>query len=205
MIAFDEMKGGILVKKVILALLVMVLLLLMPLCSFAESSTSDEFIYGNGIKFAMTKEEVESIVGMPDDANDAVLAYMDQKVAGKTSSIGYIFDENYGLYTITIQFSDTHTNNNDYIDDFEDVDAALLLVYPVGEYTDFYYWKDDLFKDDASYYGLAVASGQLIIGSLYTKGNADISHILVGDNYSITHAINYTASDYTAPTDTSGL
>lgn len=88
-----------------------------------------EFSFRNGIKFGMTKAEVlekedATLIG---DISGELLAYSGT-AAGKSASIAYQFVDG-KLDSIGNIFSESHTNNNMYIDDYEAVEKSLAAKY----------------------------------------------------------------------------
>ena len=156
-----------------------------------EEAAPEEFVFRNGIKFGMTKDEMTACEGRePDGKDDEYFLYSNLTSAGKKASIGYKFIDG-KLEGIVIMFKETHVNDNLYIDDFDDIDASLTKKYGSHIFLREMDWKNDLYKDDKNDYGRAISYGHLRITSLWFLDNCNISHMLSGDNYSITHALGY--------------
>lgn len=186
--------------KRFMAWIMMVLIL-----SVSLAQAEDVFTYGPGVQFGMPMSAVRSAIGEKEtEASEDALLYSGQKVAGKAAAILYLF-ENDALITIFIQFFPEHSNANDYIDDFTDVDDALVEKYGSGNYNSLYRWDNDLFKDDESRFGVAIASGDLDIASNWTVQDTLIFHLLTGDNYEVSHILRYAPTDYVPQTNTDGL
>ena len=185
---------------------VSLVLLLVSFFSFCFSACAeDEFSFRNGITFGMTMEQVISAEGsQPDAKNEDRLMYIGQKSAGKSAIIIYMFVNN-SLYGIYVTFTETHTNDNLYIKDFESVDKALTEKYGEPSADKVYEWSDSTFKGDSDSYGLAVSAGYLTIASKWAFDKYTIGHIIYGDNFDIIHAILYQDSSYQKAVDTSGV
>ena len=94
-----------------------------------------------------------------------------------------------GKYLVT----ETHSNKNDYISDYNSLNELLKKKY--GEpFENEKYWKNDLYKDDFSDWGFAVSLGHLIYYSTYKTSNTDITIMLSGENYKIETVIEYTST-----------
>lgn len=110
-------------------------------------------------------------------------------VANKSTSVALYFS-NSGLYRAAYVLSEKHTNLNNYVDDFNDVCDALIKKYgePDESVDD---WKDDLYKDDPSDYGMAVGAGHVTFSRRWDGNNSTITVGCSGDNFKITNIIFY--------------
>ena len=189
-------------KKTMVALLV--LLLLIPTLSFADTSTQD-FVYGAGVRFGMSLVEVRTIDGDADTEADDMLLY-NATIAGHTGYVAYFFTDDQ-LTQIFINFTTEYDDPDDYITDFEDVDVSLRAKYGEPSIDNFYSWADGAKQSVNGGYGLAVKSDDLIILSDWEVSGVEIGHVLTGDGTTITHAINYIPlqSDTETDADTKGL
>lgn len=145
-------------------------------------------------KWGMSKEEViSSEQSQPDESSKDSIIYYEREVAGFDAILGYSFTDNRlssGLYVINTK----HTNDNDYIDDYDNIKKALISKYGTPD-ADRVNWKNDLFKDDPQDYGLAVAVGDLEYTSVWEKQNGSITLHLSGDNYDITLGLLYMSKE----------
>ena len=185
-------------KKFLLMILVICILLL-GVCASAE----EEFSFRSGIKFGMTKSEVKALEGgTPKQEEADALMYTNEEAAGKDASLIYYF-EGGKLYLILVVFEEEHTNDNLYIDDFEDIDEALKTKYGTPYINAEKLWKDDTYKSDPNDWGFAVCVGDLIYMTSFSicDGTVEIMHGLNGDNYEANHMLAYEATAY-SPTDT---
>ena len=145
-------------------------------------------------KWGMTKAQVKAIekgksVGeqLSDDGLD-ILGY-EAKASGLDCIVGYYFAENQLIEGRYI-FMEKHSNRTMFIDDFRTTKKALTQKYgkPMEDKT---YWQDDLYKDDASDWGMAVAVGHLQFETIWHTPQTEIRLRLTGDNYTIKHLIVY--------------
>lgn len=190
-------------KKLSCTLVILLVLLSLTVC-VAESS-SEVFTFRNGITFGMTKSDVMSLeADPPTESDDKALLYAGVKAAGVNADVLYQF-ENDSLVSIATWFADKHSNDNDYISDFNQVDDALRIKYGEGVPFGYYHWKNSLFADDKEQYGLAISAGHLVVISSWVVGECEFSHVLYGDNYKISHMILYRDSTHEEVTDTDGI
>jgi hypothetical protein len=87
-------------------------------------------------------------------------------------------------------FITDHSNNNLYIEDFNTVKNSLTEKYgkPSADQT---IWNNDLYKSDRGEWGMAVSIGHLIFQTKWTLDDTEIILQLRGDNYHITHTVQY--------------
>ena len=120
------------------------------------------------------------------------LIYKDE-VAGLTAMVAYYFPEGSNQFARAAYiFIEEHSSNNLYIDDFEQVQEALEGKY--GEPSDGgKIWRNDLFKDDRSDWGTALAAGHMTMQQEWASDRRDtkIYHQLSGDNFDISHILQY--------------
>lgn len=191
-------------KKLMVGMLV--LLLLVPTLSFADTSGKD-FVYGAGIQFGMSLEEAKSIDGDADTESDDMLLY-DATIAGHEGYVAYFFTEDQ-LTQIFICFTAVHEDANDYISDFEDIDVSLHAKYGEPTIDNFYSWSDNAKVNTTGNNGPAIKEGNLIILSDWEVSSVEIGHVISGDGENVTHGINYfpmeTEPETKTETDTKGL
>jgi hypothetical protein len=104
-------------------------------------------------------------------------------------TIGFFFTEDklvQGRYV----FSEEHVYKNQYIDDFKSVKKSLTEKYGKPQ-KDGTLWKDDLYKDDPTEWGMAVATGRLAYQAIWILDETEIVLQLRGDNFNFTHILQY--------------
>jgi len=117
-----------------------------------------------------------------------ILAYKGQ-AGGFECLIAYYFAENQlveGRYV----FMEKHSNRNLYIDDFKNIKNSLIEKYGKPE-GDNVIWRDDLYKDNPSDWGMAICIGHLVFEATWKLFETKINLQLKGDNYKITHTLSY--------------
>jgi len=87
-----------------------------------------------------------------------------------------------------------HSNDQAYLTDFANIDDLLKDKYgnPISSGPQ---WVDDLYKDRQDEWGMAVAAGRMQMRSEWNTPRTDITHVMFGDNFKITHGIAYTSRE----------
>lgn len=143
--------------------------------------------------WGMTQEEVKKVeidvewVNLLDREN--VLTGT-AETAGMDSMIAYTFDSDGKLQRAVVLFTESHTSENLYIDDYYEVQEKLTEKYGEPK-LDKKIWNDDLYKDDENDWGFAVSIGDLAYGSTWESNATQIALQLKGDNYSCQISILY--------------
>jgi len=119
-----------------------------------------------------------------------ILAY-EGKAGSLECFIAYYFVENQ-LIQGRYHFLEKHANRILFIGDFRTVKKELTQKYgkPTEDET---YWKNDLYKDDSSDWGMAVAVGHLSFQAVWQTPQTKVLLMLTGDNYEITHRLQYSS------------
>ena len=81
-----------------------------------------------------------------------------------------------------------HANDTLFVDDYKKLKGLLIKVYG-APIEDEIIWKDDLYKDDETEYGMAISIGDLFYYSTWENDKTFISLELGGDNYKVDHFI----------------
>jgi len=141
----------------------------------------------------MSKEQVKATEDKrPDLEEDTKLLYK-VKIGENNFLCVYSFLKD-KFYRSTYLFNETHTNKNDYIDDYERLKNVLIKKYGKPT-TDRAVWKNNLYKDDKQDWGTAISIGHLEYRTLWMKlvdrDIIEITLLLTGDNYKISLGILY--------------
>ncbi|RAN82077.1 hypothetical protein B5P43_10385 [Bacillus sp. SRB_336] len=140
-------------------------------------------------------EKVVAVEGKPSDKTpDGSLFVYQTTLSGHDAFAFFRFVQGKlvsGGYT----FTDRHSNDNMFIDDYDAIADALKTKYgpPSSHDTN---WETELFKNDRSHWGTAIASGQMNMLEMWSLGDTDIMHALDGDNFKVKHLIRYTSIEY---------
>ena len=159
------------------------------------------------VAWGMSKNAVKSAeTDSPVHESDESLGY-GTNVAGLPCGLHYQFSRN-RLAQASYFFTITHSNDNDYIDDFHKLEDLLEKKYgrveppstgtpkprrlnPSAYQSTSQTWKNSLYKDDPENWGLAVAAGHLVYRASWETERTSITLVLWGDNYEIFLAIAY--------------
>lgn len=124
-------------------------------------------------------------------ANDGTdYYYFKTTVASIDALTAYYFIED-TLVKAAYLFISQHSNRNDYLLDFERVMKSIEAKY--GEVDLNKAWRNDLYQDDPAEYGFAVSLGHYMMGYDLETDRSQISHQLFGENYEISHLLQYTS------------
>lgn len=158
---------------------------------YLSKSNFDEnkFTIRSGLLFGMNEEEVVNIEGKPQVINSGELIYS-TSAAGMNAQMYLYFADGHGLYRIGYIFSESHLNDNLYINDYESLQKSLEEKYG-HPYINSKTWNRSLYKDDEEKYGFAVSIGDLTYAASWNIGNVKIYHALSGDNNKINHLLFY--------------
>ena len=146
--------------------------------------------------WGMSKEQVKATEDKePDWEDDAELSY---KVtisgkSGKDFPCNYYFSAD-KLYSSAYGLGGRHTNNNLYIDDYEELKEILTKEYGKPK-TDKVIWKRDVFKDDKSYWGTAVVGGDLSCSAQWKTPTTEINLKLFGEDWRIILIVSYESKE----------
>lgn len=147
--------------------------------------------------WGMTVEETKKLEAAKPDREDKEARGLDMIVyIGKADALscayGYIFADD-KLVEGRYRFIEKHTNNNQYIEDFNVIKASLVEKYgkPKSDET---IWYNNLYKSDPNEWGFAVSLGHLAFQAVWQTANTKILLQLQGDNYEFTHLLQYAST-----------
>jgi hypothetical protein len=168
-----------------------------------ETESSEEEAYDfKKFHWGDSQETIEAVEGEPkteDDmsAVDAHYVAYETTVAGKDALLAYYFCSD-GLFQTRYILTESHSNEDLYIDDYEDVRTALTKKYGEPDF-DFENWSNDSKK---SYYadkkGDALSYGYLTYLTAYMLDRTTIYMDMSADNYKISTTIDFTSNDISA-------
>ncbi len=118
-----------------------------------------------------------------------------KKVAGLEALTEYKFFDNKlgkGQYTFKVK----HTNNNDYIYDFQKFWKILIKKYGESKEKTAQVWENTTYKKNKDKYGLAVGMGHLSYVSNWENKNTKIHLKLKGENLKFKLTLSYTSKIY---------
>jgi hypothetical protein len=163
--------------------------------SASQSSGQDAPIDIRSARWGMTPKQVKaSEKSKPKHESTegfrTFLLYSDT-LRGLDATVGFVFVKNQ-LVRVKYLISEKHMNQTDYVTDYHTLMEALSEKYGAPS-KDETLWKNDLYRDDFSEWGMAVAVGHLVKYAQWHAPRTEITLILKGDNFDITLAIEYSS------------
>lgn len=170
------------------------LLLLLVLCVSSLMASAEDHDFRN-VNWGMSEEEVKAneTATWVMKIKEGVIAYK-TKIAGFDAALYYEF-VNDQLVNACYMFDIQHTNENDYIDDYEKLKTLLTKKYGSPISNDDMIWKDTLYQNKQDEYGFAVSIGHLVYLTKWETEDTLIDLHLSGDNYKIYLFISYTSKN----------
>lgn len=167
----------------------MFIIILSAICSTLLSQT-----HFRNTHWGMSREEVKNSEDLELVREQEDVLMYQTNLSGFKAFIGYIFTNN-KLTRAKYLITETHSNENDHISDYNDLNDLLEKKYgePIEKDK---HWKDDLYKDDYSDWGFAVSLGHLAYFTKWETESSYIVHALSGENYEISHQIEYGGKEY---------
>lgn len=173
----------------------------------ATASMSQTTDFRN-VRWGMTKSEViaaetETKLTSSTSETDLLIGFV--TVAGMDAVLYYEFGADGLLRQAVYSFRTEHTNDNLYIEDFNRLKGLLTSKYGAPAF-DKPLWKNDFFKEHPDGWGLAVSRGDVTFGATWSTPTTEITLLLYGDNYKVSHNLYYVSSKAKPePKSTSGL
>jgi len=173
-------------KNVSILLIVSCILIIFTLILFAEEAKFDfrKTTWGMSIEQVKATEDAKL-----DIEGDSELGYSGIKINGKDFICVYFFLED-KLYRSGYGLLGKHSNDNLYINDYENLKEALTKKYGKPRF-DKVTWRNDLFKDSRQDWGTAISIGHLEYFSSWETSTTYINLGLNGDNYEISLNFGY--------------
>ena len=160
--------------------------------SFAEADYSKDFkLFSWGDDETVVKNEMGKpyLIGEMNGVAANYIAYETQ-IVGQDVLVAYYFCKD-GLYLIRYISQEKHSNENLFINDYEDIRDAITQLYG-DPLIDFEKWQDDSKK---SYYanrkGDALCYGYLTYMTLYSLDDMYISMSMSADNFDVSTTIEF--------------
>lgn len=165
-----------------------VLLVVLIVVSYTEFSSADDYSFRK-TKWGMSIEQVKSSEPLEVAKEDGNFLGYKTEVIGKNMLLGYYFVDNQ-LVRARYILAESHTNKNDFIQDYNDFKEILTKKYGKPN-EDTSLWRNSLYKDDYSGWGTAISLGHLVYYSSWETQDTEIINMLSGENYRITCTIEY--------------
>ena len=117
------------------------------------------------------------------------------KLGSLKAALLYMFVD-HKLFSVSYRFIEKHTNDNLFVDDFENIQRALTRKYGFDNEDEDWVWNNDLYMDDLDRQGFAISIGHVSRLVKWTTPKTVISHKISGDNYEIDHSLTYISVEY---------
>ncbi|RDG28963.1 hypothetical protein DV872_24090 [Oceanispirochaeta sp. M1] len=168
--------------------------------SKSESESPSEDYDFRKVKWNMTIDEVKTSESFKwEDGGDSESYYIYTEIdfLSEKSLLAYYFNEN-RLYQARYIVTQKHSNKTDYWRAYKRFVEALKGKYgeTVENNTGEPIWKDDLYKDDPSDWGMAISVGDMLAIASWETPKTSISSIINGDNYKIDLNVYFEAKDF---------
>jgi len=135
--------------------------------------------------------------GEPTHVAEDLVVY-DGSVGGLSCDVVYIFAANKlvrAKYLVTAR----HADDNKYLDDYSQLKDSLKKKYGTPAYLDGQQsdslWTNDLYRDDAFQWGMAVSAGHLSYFCEWQTPETTIFLVLDGDNYECRLVVEYVSKE----------
>lgn len=145
-------------------------------------------------KWGESKSSVMKKENKADQAGIDKLYLFNDYVAGRECEVAYIFTDDQ-LSMAKYIFHPSHTNKNDFINDYEELVNLLTQKYGSPRYNA-PEWHNSLYQKDYDQYGFAVSLGHLSYSAGWFGDLTDVTVALFGENYKISLIIQYTSNKY---------
>ena len=154
----------------------------------SENSFANDYTFRK-TKWGMSIDDVKSSEPLDVFKENGELLGYKTSVIGKNVFLAYFFIDN-KLVRARYVLAESHSNNNDYITDYNDFKKILVKKYGIPK-KDEALWKNNLYQDDYSHWGTAISIGHLIYLSSWETDNTEINNVLMGDNFDISCMVEY--------------
>lgn len=177
--------------------------------SSTESATSAftfrGYAWGTSLDEIKQKEVTSDMVENVDySISDGKLIIAEGKVSTYNANICFEFDGENKLISGQYNITEKHSDYTGYYNDFEDL--ADLYSKKYGEPQSHDLWKNDLYKDDKSEWGLAAACGHATFWRTWDADDgSEIIIGLIGDNFKNSTFILYNMPGYYNEDDMTGI
>jgi len=180
-------------KKIFYLFVIFVLTFLST--TFAKDKTIPKKHYDfRKAKWGMTKRQVKRTEKRPVILEKKETIVYSDSVSWYDCFVVYFFS-NKKLIKGGYIFNISHTNNNGYISDYNNIKQLLIKKYG-KPYLDEQVWISNLFKNSPEYWGDAVSVGDLIYQASWKTPETTIAIVLQGDNYKIDLLVQYESKKF---------
>ena len=136
-----------------------------------------------GSAWGASVSNVKSIEKLEIIEESEALLFYETTILDLKTFVGYLFTKGI-LTTGRYLVSESHTNKNDFLNDYNSLKNLLIKKYgePLKDET---VWKNNLYKDEYSDWGFAISLNHLLYYATWETKDSDITIMLSGENYKI--------------------
>lgn len=157
-----------------------------PIVATPTPTLNVEYVFRK-VNWGMTRQQVVDSEGKNPDSGSisggSLLMYK-TSISSTDCDLFYEFNDYGQLCRISILGRETHTNKNDFINDYNRIVSTLSTKYGTPSENETI-WVDDLYKDEPSRYGFAVSYGHLKYFSRWDLDKTIVGGMLSGDNFEL--------------------
>ncbi len=170
-------------------LIAMIVGLFAGILVYVKESSEDKFDFRKAT-WGMSKEQVKLSEDIEPVLEEEYALMYNTSVSNMECRIVYLFLDYLLLTSGSYTFVEKHSDEINYIMDYNDVKDRLVEKYGTPKSTDVN-WSNDLYQDEPEHHGLAVCLGHLAFMSTWETDSTDIVLSLSGDYYDISHRVSY--------------
>jgi len=146
------------------------------------------------VKWGMNIQNVKDSEDIELSESDSILVG-DIVLSGLKALLAYDFINNKELYSVRYIFVNEHSDDGDFIYDYERIKKGLIQKYG-SDFEDHRIFTDDLYEDIPSERGMALGRGKLSFFSIWKTEKTEIELSLYGDNHEIKFNLSYSGLVY---------
>jgi hypothetical protein len=143
--------------------------------------------------FGMSREEVRATETAVEWIDQSGVLGFQTSISGLQALAVYHF-VNDKFSRANYSVTEPHSNRNAHIDDYRKLAGLLEQKYgaPAQDET---VWRNDLYRDDPSGWGTAIAAGHMTMYKSWEADTASVIILLNGDNFDMNLLIEYSNND----------
>lgn len=165
----------------------LIILLVLSLTLFAQDFRKSK--WGDSPSQIKSAEKEGTL--LPELCDENSIVYRNIEVGGLSVVVSYQFINNKLVRGVYV-FIDEHYEKNEYLYDMSKI--GVLLAEKYGETDAEVNWKNKLYADDPSHYGMAIGLGHVTLRYEWTTPRTIISHELFGGDFEVSHRLVYESS-----------
>lgn len=142
-----------------------------------------------------SRQQVISQEGEPNADEGDFIAYAGEEIAGIPVAHAYLFTNEDELAMARYFVTKEYSSRNEYLRVYNNFSELLVSRYgkPDDENA---IWTNDLYRDDPSNYGMAIAVGHMLKYTVWELEEESIELLVTGGEYEINLYVNYRSHEY---------